>query len=147
MSSRAKAVAGPVGIHMSKTGASIRPSLGRLQAESSLSRHTVLAGLNELRKWGFLELVSAGGGRRRTSIYQARIPDLTVQQVHRFVRETVQPLPETVQNEALNGAATAQEDVKEDVHKDVTSLKGNGAKTRRNKSAVDVSYLDEAGHA
>ena len=157
MSSRAKAVAGAVGIHMSKTGNSIRPSLERLEVETSLSRHTVIAGLAELQSWGFLELVAAGGGRRRTSVYQARIPSLTVQQLHSFAQqtvqeahrlagETVQLLPETVQIVAVNSAPSAQEDVKEDVHKDVTSLEGKrrafGGRRKKEGAHVDVKYLD-----
>jgi len=157
MSSRAKAVAGAVGIHMSKNGGSIRPSLERLEAETSLSRHTVVRGLSELREWGFLELAVAGGGRRRTSIYRALIPNITVQQLHSFAQqtvqeahrlagETVQLLPETVQIVAVNSAPSAQEDVKEDVHKDVTSLEGKrrafGGRRKKEGGHVDVKYLD-----
>ena len=80
-----------------------------------MSRKTVVAGLKELVAWGFLEVVRPGGGRRNTTHYRGRIPQLRVEQLHSFARETVEQAPETVEIPPVNGGAAPQEDVQEGV--------------------------------
>ena len=144
LSSRAKAVAGPISIHMNGSGGSIRPSVERLAAEASLSRRTVQQGLRDLREAGFLVVEEEGGGRNRTTRYRGAIPPITAHEMHRFSRQnSAGDARYRGGNSASNDQETAHllrprasiEDVKK-------SVKKKRATSGAHNTDVDLGYLD-----
>jgi DNA-binding transcriptional ArsR family regulator len=167
LSWRAKAVAGPISIHMAKDGGSIRPSIERLAAEASLSPRTVHTGLAELREAGFLVVERQGGGRHRPTVYRAEVPSQTVHVMHRFAAntahrvqglqpETLHVRPETLHVGSENHAPRAEEDVQESVQEDAKPIpranargkkRARSTRSSREQSSADWEGVENYDHA